>query len=184
MKTTYPVLPASLLSLICAVVSPAQGPGDIPTLAPQEQVSSFGMVGVASGQTGRLNVVNSGTQSPAPAACKVRLQLVDEAGEVLKEVTIDNLLPGRAASLDLARPAPSSADSTPLRVQMRGVVRTNNQAGPLPLAPAFPVQAGCTLIPTLEVFDNSTGRTAAILSGTQIVAVSETALLNSPSASR
>jgi len=171
----YPAL-LICLSGICSVTVRAQSPGDIPTVAPQEQVSSFGTIGVASGQTIRLNAANPGAQEPGLAACKVRLQLVDDTGQLLKEMAIENLAAGRAASLDLARPAAAPGIATPQRIQMRGVVRNSIPAGPLPLGPEIPVRLGCTVIPTVEIFDNDTGKTTIVLSSAQTVAVSETAV--------
>src|SRR5437660_821412 len=63
----------------------------------------FAIVGVASGQSARINVLNLGSSSSTPdSSCTVRLQFLDTQGRELKQ-SVSTLVPGKSASLDLSR---------------------------------------------------------------------------------
>ncbi len=108
---------------------------------------TFGMVGLAPGQTARLNVVNIGSGPRSPIPCFTVLAFLDDTGKELKQsfVQVDH---GKAAFLDL----PASDDGG--RVQVRGI-------GFNPLL--IPVSVSCKLLPTLEVFNNDSGASSLIL---------------------
>lgn len=108
---------------------------------------TFGMVGLAPGQTARLNVVNVGSSSGSTIPCGLVLEFLDDLGRALiqKFVQVDS---GKAAFLDL----PASDDG--VRIQVRGI-------GFNPLL--IPVSLSCQLLPTLEVFNNDTGASSLIL---------------------
>ena len=61
---------------------------------------TFGMVGLASGQTARLSVVNIGSSGGVQFACRLVLAFLDDAGKALKQafVQVDS---SKAAFLDL-----------------------------------------------------------------------------------
>jgi hypothetical protein len=112
----------------------------------------FGMVGVADGQTARLNLVNLAKPvgSTVPPPCRAALRILDADGNVLAErqVSVDA---GRAASLDwIASFLPTTVgDVAPaLRAEIRGVVA--------PIDGCFPTPWRATM----EIFDNATGRTS------------------------
>src|ERR1035438_5657404 len=64
--------------------------------------SGFPMIGVASGQSARVNAVNTAQQDLSnPTSCSLTLQFLDTNGNLLKQNTV-NLQPGTAASLDLS----------------------------------------------------------------------------------
>ena len=65
-----------------------------------QQGVGFAMIGIASGQSARVNAVNLAPQDSANTSCSVTLQFLDVQGQPLKQSTI-NLLPGKAVSLDL-----------------------------------------------------------------------------------
>ena len=76
-------------------------------------------------------------------------------------MTIDS---GKAVHLDLARDE-VNGDSPSSRVQMRGVIlQVVTPPGP-PLTPGgpIPIPFGCSVAPTLEIFDSATGKTTALL---------------------
>jgi hypothetical protein len=128
--------------LICAAPvqaqeSPVAGPPDF----------SFGMVGLAPGQTARLNVVNVGP-SPSAIPCRLVLAFLDENGKTLGQ-TFVQVESGKSAFLDLT----SSERS---RIQVRGI-------GFNPFL--SPISLSCALIPTLEVLSPDTGATSVILTG-------------------
>src|SRR5215831_12138495 len=76
---------------------------------PYTPTFSFGMIGLGTAATARLNVVNLvRTPPPIMAAiaqlpCKVELDLYDGQGKLIKQKTIDNLGYGQADFLDLSR---------------------------------------------------------------------------------
>ncbi len=125
---------------------------------------STGIVGLSVTQSAQLNIVNL---SPVPVgaspvvACTAELDFYDGQGRLLTSSTV-KVAPDSAASLTLkytSIPAVSVAARTPIR----GVVRT----GPLvPGATSTAVPAGCELATTLELFDNATGATQAVISET------------------
>jgi len=117
---------------------------------------SFGMIGLGTGQTARLNVVNL-VRTPPPIAislfqpCKVELDLYDGQGKLVKQKSVANLGFGQADFLDLLR---SELNTTAAHVDITGVVKVGSTQS-----------FTCSVSATLEVFDNVTGATTAILAG-------------------
>src|SRR5712671_5164890 len=118
----------------------------------------FGMVGIADGQTARLNLVNLGKPDPLtgaiPPPCRARLQFADSQGNVLATRDVAPRA-GRAAFLDFvpdfAPPINTVGDIAPLlRAEIRAVVTFDDGT----LAPPCRV--------TAELFDNATGRTSIL----------------------
>jgi len=125
---------------------------------------SFGMLGLAAGQTARLNVVNVGVATVSPLPCVLATAFLDSNGKILKQ-TFVSLKSGQSALLDLTgneagnASEPGHKTDSAQRVPIRGV-----GYNPL-LAPgsAIPQPLSCNLVPTFELFDTDTGRTVAIL---------------------
>jgi hypothetical protein len=120
--------------------------------------NSSGMVGLAQGQTIRINVVNLGG-----IISSVRLNFRDADGQLLRRSDGSivqhsvNLEPGRATSLDLNY---DELPPSPIRLQLRAVVRfappgTESESGGFERTQ--PVHDD--FVTTVEVFDNATGRT-------------------------
>jgi len=160
----------------------------LPTVLTLTQTQTFGMAGVAVNQTARLNVVNiatpPATANPvAPAPCKVTLDIFDDQNARLEELAIDDLAPGKAMHLDYPRPV-STSPSTPLRVQVRGVVTTSPTFPPTAMqGPAIPLPLpsfACTVVSTLEVFDSDTGKSQIILANAAAVPGMIQPLLTAP----
>ena len=158
------------LATVCAVavgllgsMQRAEAQATNPIAIPSIEFSS-GMVGLAFGQTARLNVVNVGAATPSPIPCVLVLAFQDADGRILKQMFV-SVMAGKAAQLDLtlsdidgkARDQGREVNAT--RVQIRGI-----GYNPL-LSPgsAIPQPLSCNLVPTLEVFDTVTGRTAVIV---------------------
>jgi hypothetical protein len=122
--------------------------------------SGFPMVGIASGQSARINAWNGAPADPSGlTSCSVTMQFVDTNGKVLKQ-TVINLRPETASSLDLSWDELSTAD---LRVQVRAVLLYGYSGGANP-PPMLLQQSACAnLAPSLEVYDNTNGRTSFIL---------------------
>lgn len=122
------------------------------------EVRAYGAVGLAHGETARLIAVNLLSPILAPPnPCRVHLAFVDAAGAVWPgsnrqpaSRTAD-LLPGESAALPLAFDDIASAVMG-LRASVRGVV-----ASPAP--PSLPPNPCIGLVPTLEIFDTTTGWT-------------------------
>src|SRR2546428_8440430 len=86
-----------LVSLAAAAVLAQTAPV---TVANSPITISFGMIGLAGGQTVRLNAVNIVRTPPpiliAQIPCKVELDLFDAQGNMLKQNVIDNLGYGKS----------------------------------------------------------------------------------------
>jgi hypothetical protein len=123
---------------------------------PQPDPPGFGMVGIAEGQTARINVVNLGNVDPQlpPDPCRVELQFFDAAGNPIAAGRA-RVKPGQAASLDyVASFAPADVVTgavAPARAEIRPAVNTDTGV--------LPTQCRASV----EIFDNSTGRTAVFI---------------------
>jgi len=122
--------------------------------------SGFPSVGIASGQSARINLVNMASPNPSnPTSCGVVMQFLDSSGNVLKQSTT-NLQPGAATSLDLSR---DEVTVDGLRVQLRAVLLYGYAGGANPPGRILQQTACSDLMPSLEVYDNTTGRTSLLL---------------------
>lgn len=124
------------------------------------QVESSGIVGITGGQTARLNVLNlsSTILNGAGTSCTAQVTFLDDQDTTLKtaSVTVD---PGKSMPVDY----PSTAS---VRQQIRvtiGISRPNVTA-PMPGMPVAVPVSYCSLVPTLEIFDNSTSKTTFVVS--------------------
>ena len=154
------------LVAVCAVavgllgsLQRAEAQSTTPIAIPSTEFSS-GMVGLASGQTARLNVVNVGVPTPSPLPCVLVLAFLDSDGKILKQMFV-SVMTGKAALLDLAESDIDGTSDGPdaARPQIRGI-GYNPLLSP---GPAIPQPLSCNLVPTLELFDKETGRTAVIV---------------------
>src|SRR5260370_20413960 len=150
---------AGILPVVCAVVAGLLGfaqycdaQGTAPVVLPSVQFSS-GMAGLASGQTARLNVVNIGPTTASPIACVLVLAFLDSDGKILKQMVASVAL-GKAAFMHLA----ANTTVWGARLEIRGI-----GYNPLLSPVAVPQPVSCNLVPTLDVLDQQTSKTAAIL---------------------
>jgi hypothetical protein len=147
--------------------------------APADPERTFGMVGITPGQTMRLNVVNliqpppdPGINGVPPGPCRVLLSFRDAEGQPFTNNNGDQiqrvveLQTGQSAFLDLnadlfSAPPSTNADvaSGPLRLQLRPFVRVLPPPDPDKQLPPGPCRA------TMEVFDNTSGRTSIFSAG-------------------
>jgi len=135
------------------------------------QYMTFGMVGLTTGQTARLNAFALPLGGPiiAGASCQVTFDFYDASGKSLKTNTA-KVAQGSAVSFDLARA--DIITTSPGRVEIRGAVRTafvNPSAVGAPVTPGSPItpiSAFCSILPTLEIFDSSSGQTSVVLQQT------------------
>jgi hypothetical protein len=137
----------------------------LPPIAIGANVQTFGMIGIAEGQTARLNVLNPGVQAPAATAalCSGLLTFWDDQGQSLKTLSV-TVIPGHSMALDL------DADvDLKLLTNQRKQIRATIQI-PAILPPTAMGMSTCTLIPTLEIFDRVTGKTQVVIEQTRYVA--------------
>ncbi len=144
------------------IVAGPQNPGTIRGFNPQpDPPGVVGLVGLLPRQTARLNAVNSPVPGPSslpPGPCRATLVLFDADGHVLGYSSA-TLKPGEATYLDAPFPEAGVATeigTRPDRISVRGVVLTQRLD-----SRGFPPDPCRT---TLEVFDNTDGKTKAFLS--------------------
>ena len=133
-----------------------------------QQVTTTGMIGLITGQTARLSVLNlnpvvTDPAATAPAACNIELQFFDAGGHAVgANRVVTNFAPQTATILDADRITvnPPGVAAT-VRGQIRGVVTVNP-----PLPTAFPGPGFCTVMVTLEIIDNATQSTVSLTTAT------------------
>jgi hypothetical protein len=112
------------------------------------QQHTSGVVGITTGQTARLNVLYPSVPAPIlQILCSATLVIADDQGKILKSQDAQQLIGGKSVSLDLN--ADTDLPSGANRVQIHALTLTPNP--------------GCTLVPTLEIFDNATGKTVVVV---------------------
>jgi hypothetical protein len=126
-------------------------------LAASTQYVTFGMVGLSTGQTARLNALALPTGGPiiAGASCQVTFDFYDAAGKSLGTSTA-TVAQGAAVHDDLVG---TSADRAEIRGTVRAALVSSTTGG-------TPVSGSCSVLPTLEIFDSSTGQTTVVLQQT------------------
>ena len=135
----------------------------------QQTGVGFAVVGVAVGQTARINVLNEAVASrPLPGQdgsvalpCRVTLQFFGAEGELLKERAIDDFGAGKIAFLDLG---PGDRPEKAARTPVRAVVQWGYAGGANP--PAGTAEA-CQVVPNMEIYDTETGKTQLLLTETR-----------------
>jgi hypothetical protein len=144
-------------------------------MIPATDTRTTGMIGIASGETARFNVLNDYMAEAATTIlCSVVLTYYGASGTLLKTSTVP-VAPGTAAYLDLF----SSSDlslTADQRKQIRAtfavsLIPNTTSAGSSPSTTSTTATPPanvpeCHLIGTLEILDAVTGRTLAILGGT------------------
>ncbi len=124
----------------------------------------FGLIGIANGQSLRVNALNLGTRSSTPATgCEVTLQFLNAKGVVLRESVVQ-LPAGQGASFDLHR---AQVSDQPGRASVRAVLLFGFAGGGAPPGPDARQNFDCNIVPTLELIDDATGRTTLVLTDTR-----------------
>ena len=144
-------------------------------MIPATHTRTTGVIGIASGETARFNVLNDHMADASTTSfCLVMLTYYDAKGALLKTSTV-SVAPGLTVYLDLF----SSSDLS-LTVGERRQIRATlevplipNTASPSSSSSTTSTTAtpptyvpACRLIGTLEILDSATGRTLSILGGT------------------
>jgi len=114
------------------------------------QAHNSSVVGIASGQTARLNILYPSVPAPLlQIQCQITASIGDDQGGILKSQ--DFLLAGgKSVSISL------NADT-----ELTG--SHNAQIHAVTLTPGGPADGFCFVIPSLDIVDNATGKTVAHL---------------------
>jgi hypothetical protein len=131
-----------------------------------QTIQTFGMVGLAEGQTAELNVLNPGVPPPALGViCSAALSFLNDQGDVLKTTTV-SVEPGKSAAFYLYSDVDLKLASDDRR-EIRATIKTTPVFPPN--ASATPLMGACTLFPTLEIFDTLSRRTQIVMGKTETV---------------
>jgi hypothetical protein len=142
-------------SLCALAIAAAASSRTAKAFNPQPDPPRIGMVGIAEGQTSRLNLVNVSAPDDVliPPPCRAHLQLLDADGNVLAQRRV-SVAAGHAAFVDF-RPSfvPTNLGDVlgPPRAEIRAAVDFADGVYPPPCRAS------------LEIFDNVTGRTQIAL---------------------
>jgi hypothetical protein len=137
---------------------------------PVDTVRTTPMVGIAFGQTARLNLLNPGPVSTAVGVvCTAAVTYFDASGAVLKSASVA-VAPGTSMPVDLHSDTDLSLAANARR-EIRATIAM--PAVPPPAASststATNIPPACKLVHSLEIFDSITGRTQTIV--TKAVAI-------------
>src|ERR1700737_11381 len=114
----------------------------------------FSAIRLAPGERARVRALNRGTGSSIKeASCSVALQFLDARGQVVKQ-TVAALKRGEVASLDLSRAELSGGDS---HAEIRTVLLFGYFGG-APPGPRMLERFDCSIVPSLEVYDDHAGK--------------------------
>jgi hypothetical protein len=128
---------------------------------PATDTRTSGAVGIAQGQTARFNVLRP--NETAAATCSAVLTYFDGAGTQLKTSTV-TVAPGTAGYLDLFSDT-DLALAADQRKQIRVTVAVPVATPSSSSSSTTKAVAVCRLIPTLEIFDEVTGKATVVLGG-------------------
>jgi hypothetical protein len=148
---------AGFLTVFACVAANAQPP--TPSIAPTQGLG-FAMVGIAPGQSARINALNQlpSPAAPGPAACRIALQFYDAEGQLVKEY-VAVLAVGKSAAVDLNRDDLPGGD----RLSLRGVLVFGYSGGANPPLQLLQQMATCDIVPSLEIYDNDTQKTSIVV---------------------
>jgi hypothetical protein len=155
------------LMLACAAFTAVRAGAQPAIIVASPQFMTFGMVGLNTGQTARLNAFALPLGGPliSGASCQVTFDFYDATGKIVKTGTA-TVAQGAAVHFDMLR---TEVDSLAGRSEIRGAVRAAFVT-PSPMltpgTPGTPVSAYCSVLPTLEIFDTSSGQTTVVLQQT------------------
>jgi hypothetical protein len=131
-------------------------------VTPANTLQTTAMVGIAESQTARLNLLNPGVQAPAGSVlCTAMVEYLDGGGTVLKTVSV-TVAPVKSAGVELHSDVDLSL-AIGARREIRATIAIPTVPSPGTAAGAVAATPACKLIPTLEIFDSSSGRTQVVL---------------------
>jgi hypothetical protein len=133
---------------------------------PVQETRTTGIVGIAQGQTARLNALNPGVAAPATGvACSALFTFLDDSGNLLKSKTV-SVAPGTSSPIVL-----DSVIDLSLAVDQRREIRATITIPPVlpPTGATTAVAPACELIGTLEIFNTIDGHTLVTLGTVHLV---------------
>jgi hypothetical protein len=153
------------LLVVCAAFLTVRAGAQPAIIVANPQYVTFGMVGLATGQTARLNALALTVGGPliANASCQVTFDFYDATGKSLGTSTA-TVAQGAAVHADLV-------GTSTARAEIRGTVRAALVTPSAGVTPVTPVSGGCSVVPTLEIFDTLTGQTTVVLQQTTALSV-------------
>lgn len=159
-----PLLVACCASVVACAAFLTVRAGAQPAIMTSPQFVTFGMVGLNAGQTARLNALALPTGGPliAGASCQVTFDFYDASGKSVKTGTA-TVAQGAAVYYDLQR---TDIDHLTDRREIRGALRAAFVTSSAVGTPGTPISAFCSILPTLEIFDSSSGQTTVVLQQT------------------
>jgi len=163
------------LMVVCAAFLTVRAGAQPAIIVASPQYVTFGMVGLATGQTARLNAFALPVGGPiiAGAYCQVTFAFYDDSGNSLKTGT-EKVAQGAAVNYDLAwTDITTSTDRVEIRGTVRAALVTPSAVG-TPVTPVTPVPASstsCSVLPTLEIFGPSSGQTTVVLQQTSALSL-------------
>jgi hypothetical protein len=134
---------------------------------PVDTVRTTAMVGIATGETARLNLLNPApiaTATGTAVACTATVTYFDGSGTPRKTAKV-SVAPGTSQFVDLRSDSDLSLAAA-TRLEIRAAVAIPNIPPPTASTsstagtPSTPI---CTLVSTLEIFDQITLRTQAVV---------------------
>ena len=158
-----------LLALLLVVAGVSSNPACAQSTAAATEIGAYGMVGIASGQTARLNVYlppgPPNRQTPPGPPCRVQLSLMDAHGSLAIQPACDprsiDCLGGSQTSVMLAR-----GQSAFLEVSGDQLAGALGRAEIRPVVSVLPPGPPCApanaIITTFELIDNATNKTALL----------------------
>lgn len=148
------------------------------TMSAQAQPGvAFGLLGMAEGQSLRINALNLGSRSSTPASgCEVTLRFLDAKGLVLREKVLQ-LPVGQSAFFDLRR---AQISDQPGRASVRAVLLFGFAGGGAPPGPDVRQNFDCNIVPTLELVDDASGRTTLVLTDAKPIPLPDQRAIGSP----
>jgi len=161
----------ALLALLGAAAASTSSPPARAFNPQPEPPGRWGLFGIVAGQSARVSVVNTSGDPHGypPGPCRVGLAFVDADGTVLKEERL-TLRPGQATSLDYGfnpPPDPERGDAVGSpsdgrgRQDLRARIEIADLVDPGDRRARLVPPGSC--VPSVEVFETATGRTAFLV---------------------
>jgi hypothetical protein len=150
---------AYFLTIFDGTAATAQPP--TPSIPPTQGLA-FAIVGVAPGQSLRINALNQlpGPGLQGPAGCRISLQFYDAEGQLVMEYVVPgNLAVGKSAAVDLNRDDFPGGD----RLSLRAVLAFGYFGGANPPPQLLQQTAACNIVPSLEIYDNDNQKTSIVV---------------------
>jgi hypothetical protein len=158
-----------VLIVVTAAITAVRAGAPPAIMVASPQYVTFGMVGLGTSQTARLNAFALPVGGPiiAGASCQVTFDFYNEAGKSVKTGTA-TVAQGGSVHFDMLR---TEVDSLTGISEIRGTVRAAFVSPSAVLTPGTLVSGFCSVLPTMEIFDSLSGQTTVVLQQTTALSV-------------